>query len=133
MKDTDPRLSRESRKTSVLLTAPKSAGIPKLFTKGTDKRCDMKGTGDKRVRAIQAMRVYGRTYMFSGSVIDPLGLITDLDKVVQLVKKLLTGTMNLNNIYISVFNTFTHINEKFLHSWGRERRKRCSLLSVTYL
>lgn len=34
--------------------------------------------------------------MFSGDMVNSLWLITDLHKMIQLVKKLLTGTMHLN-------------------------------------
>lgn len=37
-----------------------------------------------------------RTYVFSRRVVYPLGLVTDLHEMVQLVKKLLTGTMDLD-------------------------------------
>lgn len=40
------------------------------------------------------------TYMFSGDMVNSLWLITDLHKMIQLIKKLLTGTMNLNKNFI---------------------------------
>lgn len=46
---------------------------------------------DRRIRA--CMR---GTYVFSRRVVYPLGLVTDLHEMVQLVKKLLTGTMDLD-------------------------------------
>lgn len=40
--------------------------------------------------------MHERTYVFSRRVVYPLGLVTDLHEMVQLVKKLLTGTMDLD-------------------------------------
>lgn len=40
------------------------------------------------------------TYMFSGDMINSLRLITDLHKMIQLIKKLLTGTMHLNKNFM---------------------------------
>lgn len=40
------------------------------------------------------------TYMFSGDMINSLRLITDLHKMIQLIKKLLTGTMHLDKNFI---------------------------------
>lgn len=38
--------------------------------------------------------------MFSGDMINSLRLITDLHKMIQLIKKLLTGTMHLDKNFI---------------------------------
>lgn len=38
--------------------------------------------------------------MFSGDMVNSLWLITDLHKMIQLVKKFLTGTMHLNKNFI---------------------------------
>lgn len=88
--------------------------------------------------------------MFSGDMINSLRLITDLHKMIQLIKKLLTGTMHLDknfiqsrlrnirihNIHVKVYldqsvcdmydNNFNFLSSKFLNFSDKNRAaKNC--------
>lgn len=51
--------------------------------------------------------------MFSGDMVNSLRLITDLHKMIQLIKKLLTGTMHLNKNFIQSRLRNNHIQHLF--------------------